>query len=116
MAAVCGAWGRRGDLEMVFAVGLLGSLAVSVHLHLYDYATLVLAAWLVLRTSPPLWHRLWLLAGVMTMQALALGFPVPQLAWDAGWLAMLVVSSFFGSGAAGPATPPTPASGARAGT
>lgn len=116
IAALAIAWRRRGDLETVFAVGLLGSLAVSVHLHLYDYATLVLAAWLVLRTSPPLWHRLWLLAGVMTMQALALGLPVPQLAWDTGWLAILVVSSFFGSGAAGPATRPATSSGARAGT
>jgi hypothetical protein len=116
IVALAIAWRRKDDLEMVFAAGLLGSLAVSVHLHLYDYATLVLAAWLVLRISPPLWHRLWLLAGVVTMQALALGWPVPQLVWDTGWLAILVVSSFFGSGAAGPATRPATSSGARAGT
>ena len=115
-AALAVAWRRRDDVEMVFAAGLLGSLAVSVHLHLYDYSTLVLAAWLVLRAAPPLWHRLWLLAGVATMQALALGLPVPQLVWDAGWLAILVVSSFFGSGAASPATRPATSSGARAGT
>ncbi len=116
VAALAIAWRRRHDLEMVFAVGLLGSLAVSVHLHLYDYTTVVLAAWLVLRTAPPLWHRLWLLAGVVTMQALALGFPAPQLIWDAGWLGILVVSSFSGSGASGPATPPAISSGAREGT
>ena len=116
IAALAVAWRQRHDLEIVFAAGLLGSLAVSVHLHLYDYATLVLAVWLVLRTSPPLWHRLWLLGGVLTMQALALGFPVPQLLWDAGWLGILVVSSFFGSGASGPATRPAVSSGARAGT
>jgi hypothetical protein len=116
VAALAIAWRRRHDLEMVFAVGLLGSLAVSVHLHLYDYTTVVLAAWLVLRTAPPLWHRLWLLAGVVTMQALALGFPAPQLIWDAAWLGILVVSSFSGSGASGPATPPAISSGAREGT
>jgi Glycosyltransferase family 87 len=116
IAALAVAWKRRDELEMVFATGLLGSLAVSVHLHLYDYTTLVLAAWLVLRTAPPLWHRLWLLAGVITMQALALGFPVPQLLWDAGWLGILVVSSFVGSGASGPATRPAISSGARGGT
>jgi hypothetical protein len=116
VAALAIAWRRRHDLEMVFAVGLLGSLAVSVHLHLYDYTTVVLAAWLVLRTAPPLWHRLWLLAGVVTMQGLALGFPAPQLIWDAGWLGILVVSSFSGSGASGPATPPAISSGAREGT
>ncbi|HEY8841582.1 MAG TPA: glycosyltransferase family 87 protein [Candidatus Dormibacteraeota bacterium] len=116
IAALAVAWRRRDDLEVVFAAGLLGSLAVSVHLHLYDYTTAVLAAWLVLRTAPPLWHRLWLLAGVVTMQALALGLPAPQLIWDAGWLAILVVSSFFGSGASGPATRPAISSDARAGT
>lgn len=116
LAALAVAWKRRDDLELVFAAGLLGSLAVSVHLHLYDYTTLVLAAWLVLRTAPPLWQRLWLLAGVVTMQALALGFPAPQLLWDAGWLSILAVSSFFGSGASGPATRRATSSAVRGGT
>jgi hypothetical protein len=116
IAALAVAWKRRADVDSVFAAGLLGSLAVSVHLHLYDYTTLVLAAWLVLRTAPPLWQRLWLLVGVVTMQALALGFPAPQLIWDAGWLAILVVSSFFGSGVSGPANRPAASSAARAGT
>jgi hypothetical protein len=116
VAALATAWKRRHDLSVVFAAGLLGSLAVSVHLHLYDYATLVLAAWLFLRTAPPLWQRLWLLVGVITMQALALGIPTPQLIWDAAWLAMLVFSSFFGSGVSGPASRPAVASGAHAGT
>jgi Glycosyltransferase family 87 len=110
------AWRLRRDLDVVFAVGLLGSLTASIHLHIYDYGSLVVAAWLILRTSPPLWQRMWLVLGVVTMQALALGLPVPQLVWDAGWLAILVVSSFFGSGASGPATRPAVSSGARAGT
>jgi hypothetical protein len=116
LAALAVAWRRRGDLEMVFAAGLLGSLAVSVHLHLYDYTTVVLAAWLVLRTAPPLWQRLWLLVGVVTMQALALGFPAPQLIWDAGWLGILVFNSFFGSGASGPATRRATSSAVHGGT
>ena len=80
---------RRHDLETVFAVGLLGSLMVAFHLHQWDYTNLVLAAWLVLRNSPPLWHRIWLAAGIMTMQLLSLGLAVPQLVWDVIWLAML---------------------------
>ena len=116
VAALAVAWRRRKDPDIVFAAGLLGSLAVSVHLHLYDYTMLVLATWLVLRTAPPLWQRVWLLAGVVTMQALALGLPAPQLIWDAGWLAILGVSSFVGSGASGPANRPPTASDARAGT
>ena len=83
------AWRRRGRLDVVFATGLLGSLLVSFHLHQWDYSNLVLAAWLVLRTSPPLWHRAWLGLGIVTMQLLSLGFPVPQLAWDLAWLVML---------------------------
>ncbi len=110
------AWRRRRDLDVVFAVGLLGSLTASIHLHIYDYSSLVLAVWLILRTSPPLWQRLLLLGGVVTMQALLLGLPVPQLIWDAGWLAILGVSSFFGSGASGPASRPAVSSGARVGT
>ncbi|HEY8855707.1 MAG TPA: hypothetical protein VIN12_10665 [Candidatus Dormibacteraeota bacterium] len=54
--------------------------------------------------------------GWSTIYALALGLPAPQLIWDAGWLAILVVSSFFGSGASGPATRPAISSDARAGT
>jgi Glycosyltransferase family 87 len=109
-------WRRRRDLDVVFAVGLLGSLTASIHLHIYDYTSLVVAAWLILRTSPPLWQRLSLLGGVVTMQALPLGLPVPQLIWDAGWLAILGVSSFFGSDASGPASRPAVSSGAHAGT
>jgi hypothetical protein len=110
------AWRRRRDLDAVFAVGLLGSLAASIHLHIYDYSSLVVAAWLILRMAPPLWQRIWLVLGVVTMQALALGLPAPQLIWDAGWLAILSFSSFAGSGASGPAIRPATSSDARAGT
>jgi hypothetical protein len=116
VAVVAIAWRWRAHLEIVFAAGLAGSLAVSFHLHVYDYSSLVLAAWLVLRVSPPLWHRLWLLVGVVTMMALPLGLPAPQLIWDAAWLGILLVSSYAGSGASAPATRSTGASAARVGT
>ncbi len=117
-AALAIAWRRRTEIDVVFAVGLLGSLATSFHLHVYDYSSLVLAAWFVLRTSPPLWHRLWLLAGVATMQTLPLGLPVPQLIWDAAWLPILFFgvpssSSFSGSGASAPAIRPAIGSAVR---
>ena len=84
---------RRRELETVFAVGLLGSLMVAFHLHQWDFTNLVLAAWLVLRNSPPLWHRIWLAAGILTMQLLSLGLAVPQLVWDVIWLAMLALGA-----------------------
>jgi Glycosyltransferase family 87 len=80
---------RRHDLNVVFAAGIVGSLAFAFHLHQYDYIELILAAWLVVRSTPPLWHRLWLLAGAATLMALELGQPIPQLAWDLGWLVIL---------------------------
>src|SRR5439155_742403 len=64
------AWARRGELEIVFAAGILGTVATASYFHNSDYCVLVVAGWLVLRTSPPLWHRLWLLVGVLTMQLL----------------------------------------------
>jgi hypothetical protein len=94
VAALAIAWRRRADLNVVFALGLLGSLVFAFHLHQYDYAALILAAWLVLRTDPPLWHRLWLLVGVASMQAISLGNPLPQLIWDSGWLVILGLGAF----------------------
>lgn len=86
---------RRDDLSVVFAAGIVGSLAFAFHLHEYDYVELILAAWLVLRSAPPLWHRLWMLAGAGTLLALDLGQPIPQLAWDLGWLVILYLGAGY---------------------
>jgi hypothetical protein len=93
VGALAIAWRRRADLNVVFALGLLGSLVFAFHLHQYDYAALILAAWLMLRTGPPRWHRLWLLLGVAPMQAISLGNPLPQLLWDFGWLVILGIGA-----------------------
>jgi hypothetical protein len=91
IACLAVAWRRRAELETVVAVGLLGSVMVAFHLHQWDYTNLVLASWLVLRGSPPLWHRMWLLLGIVTMQLTSLGFALPQLAWDVVWLGLIAV-------------------------
>jgi hypothetical protein len=83
------AWRRRRNLDAVFAIGLLGSLMVSFHLHQPDYCNLVLAAWLVLRGAPSFVTDAWLAVGFVTMQVLTMGIPWPQLVWDLGWLAIL---------------------------
>ena len=115
-AAVVAAWRQRARVEVVIAIALLGSLASAFHLHQPDYAILVLAAWLVLRASPPPWHRGWLVLGVVTMQLITLGQPIPQLLWDVAWLGILLFSSFGGSGESAPATRAPAGSAARAGT
>jgi glycosyl transferase family 87 len=88
-ACVFVAWRRRDDLDIVVALGLLGSLMVSFHLHQPDYSNLLLAAWLVLRGTPSLAHKVWLGLGFVTMQVLTMGNPAPQLIWNLVWLAIL---------------------------
>jgi hypothetical protein len=95
-AALVIARSRRTDLNVVFAVGIVGSLAFAFHLHQYDYIGLILAAWLVLRSGPPIWQRFWLLAGIATLLVLSLGQPVPQLAWDLGFLVILGLGGLYG--------------------
>jgi hypothetical protein len=85
---------RRDDVNVVFAAGIVGSLALAFHLHQYDYIELILAAWLVLRSAPPLWHRVFLLAGAATLMTLEIGQPIPQLAWDLGWLVILWMGGY----------------------
>lgn len=97
VAAMVIAWRRRSDLNAVFALGLLGSLVFAFHLHQYDYVALLLAAWLILRTGPPLWHRLWLLTVVFPLQAISVGQPLPQLIWDFCWLVILGIGAFAGN-------------------
>jgi hypothetical protein len=98
------AWWRRRELEVVFAAGLLGAVTTASYFHEADFSLLLPAAWLVLRTVPPLWHRLFLLVGVIPLQLLtfaAIGFPplwdaavhAPQLIWDAAWLGILAITS-----------------------
>jgi len=73
----------------VFALGLLGSVMASPHLHQPDYALNVLAAWLVLRTGPGLAHKVWLVAGIPACQFTAIGLPLPQLLWQTIWLGFI---------------------------
>jgi Glycosyltransferase family 87 len=82
---------RRRELEAVFALGVLGSVMSSPHMHELDYSLNVLAVWFVLRTGPSLAHRLWLVAGIPACQftALAIGNPLPELLWQTGWLGIL---------------------------
>ena len=89
--AMAVAYLRRTELEIVFALGILGSVMASPHMHELDYSVDLLAAWLVLRTGPPLVHRFWLLAGVPACQftALAIGNPLAELLWQVGWLGIL---------------------------
>ncbi len=84
------AWRGRREPEIVFAVGILGTVATASYFHNSDYSILILACWLVLRASISDLHRAWLVIGIVPMQLLLTPLGAgPQLIWDAGWLLLL---------------------------
>jgi hypothetical protein len=99
VAAITVAYRHKRDVDMVFTAGLVGTALVTFHFHELDYSVLVLAAWFFLRTAPPVWQRLWLLAGIAAVEALAVGtalgpaWDMPThaavIVWTASWLALI---------------------------
>ncbi|TMC53642.1 MAG: DUF2029 domain-containing protein [Chloroflexi bacterium] len=83
------AWLRRERLDLVFALGLVGTMASATYLHEDDVAVLVLAAWIVLRAGPSGVQFAWLLAGIAAAQLIAIGLPVPMLVWEPVWIVFL---------------------------
>ena len=63
----------------------------AVHAHESDYCMVLLAAWLVLATPTSAAARFWLLPGVLAVQTMAIGLPLPTLLWEIVWLVLLVV-------------------------
>jgi Glycosyltransferase family 87 len=108
------AWKKRAQLELVFAAGLIGSIAAAFFLHQSDYSVLVLAGWLILRTAPSRLHLAWLGVGIATMQAVSLSMPLPQLIWNGAWLLGMTVSSFVGTAGSAPSTQAAPTADVRA--
>jgi hypothetical protein len=88
--ALYGAWRHRSRLKLVMALGLLGSVTSAVHAHESDYCVVLIAAWLVLATPTSAMVRLWLLPGVLAVQTMAIGWPLPTLLWEIVWLVLLV--------------------------
>ena len=89
IAALGLAWYRRDRLDLVIALGIVGSTASATYLHEDDIAILVLAAWLVLRSQPSVPQRMWLIVGIAAAQFLAIGLPVPMLLWEPVWIGLL---------------------------
>jgi hypothetical protein len=103
VSAVVVAYRRKRDVHMVFTAGLVATALVTFHFHELDYSVLVLAAWFFLRTSPPMWQRLWLIAGIAAVEFLGVGtalgpaWDAPSHAvviiWTASWLALIAAPS-----------------------
>lgn len=110
LTALALAWYRRDRLDLVFALGIVGSTAAATYLHEDDIAILVLAAWIVLRAQPSVPQRLWLLAGVAAAQFLAIGLPIPMLLWEPAWIALLGLEPWLKNQAALKSRAVTPSS------
>ena len=95
LAALGLAWYRRDRLDLVFALGLAGTMASGTYLHEDDVAVLVLAAWVVLRAGPSVVQRVWLVAGIAAAQFIAIGLPIPMLLWETVWMALLALEPWL---------------------
>jgi hypothetical protein len=89
LGALALAWYRRDRLDLVFVLGLVGTTASATYLHEDDMAMLVLGAWIILRSQPSVTQLVWLVAGIVAAQFIAIGIPVPMLLWEAVWIALL---------------------------
>jgi hypothetical protein len=49
------AFRHRGQIEIAYAAGIVGSILASPYTHLYDFMLLFPAAWLTLRVAPAIW-------------------------------------------------------------
>ncbi|TMD28687.1 MAG: DUF2029 domain-containing protein [Chloroflexi bacterium] len=83
------AWFRRDRMDIVFALGIVGSTASASYLHEYDPAVFVVPAWILLRARLSLPQGLWLLLGVLAAQLIAIAIFRPMLVWEAGWILLL---------------------------
>ena len=89
VAAMFLAWYRRDRIDLVFALGLIGTTASAIYLHEMDIAILVLATWIVLRSGPSWTQNVWMLAGIAAAQFIAIGQAIPMLLWEPVWITLL---------------------------
>ncbi len=83
------AWYRRERMDIVFALGIVGTTASAFYFHEYDPVVLIVPAWIVLASRPSLPQRAWLVVGIAAAQLIAIGLPIPMLLWEVGWIGLL---------------------------
>lgn len=82
---------RGAPMARVIALGVVGSMLSIPYDHLHDFAVLVPAALLFLRTEPPVWQRAWLLVVWISIELIWVITPLPLLVALVVWLAMLAM-------------------------
>jgi hypothetical protein len=83
------AWYRHERMDIVFALGIVGSTASAFYLHEYDVPVFLVPAWILLRSRPSAVQLGWLVLGILCAQLIAIGVIRPILLWEAGWIGLL---------------------------
>jgi hypothetical protein len=84
---------RRKGHEWVLIPALVGGMLATPYLHLDDLVMLGLAGWLYLRTSPPPWTWLLMLAIVIAAEGIPFWGPLPLIVGEVGVLVLLSVAT-----------------------
>lgn len=82
--------GRGSGPSRPIAIGLIASVLVSPYVNFYDLSALVLAAWLILRTSPPRWQQAVTLGMYVPLYGAPI-WPLVTLLCLCGWLVSLAL-------------------------
>jgi len=96
--ALAGVWRQRRSWNVAFAIGLVGTMLASVHLHEYDEVGLVVAAWLALGEPTAAFEIAWVAIGALCMQLPLIGIRLPIVLWQPIWLVMLALRRRSGAG------------------
>jgi hypothetical protein len=84
---------RRRSHHLFLIPALVGGMLATPYLHLDDLVMLGLAAWLYLRTSPPVWTWLLMFGIVIAAEGITIWGPLPLIAGEVGVLVLLSVAA-----------------------
>ncbi len=94
LAAVVAAWRHRGGgVAVPIAAGISASLLFTPYVGFQDFAMLIVAGWLVLRSGPSAWQIGLLVAGYALLELSLLVMAVPILLAEAAFLVSLALPS-----------------------
>jgi Glycosyltransferase family 87 len=85
---------RNESLDRIMALGIVTSMLAIPYDHVHDFAVLVPAIYLFLRTNPPGWRRAWLLVLWISIELMWPATPLPLLLSQIGWLVLIALPAF----------------------
>ena len=85
---------RKESIDRIMALGIVTSMLAIPYDHVHDFAVLVPAVYLYLRTNPPPWQRTWLLVVWVSIELMWPITPLPLLLAQLGWLVLIALPAF----------------------